>query len=361
MAALDIVQTRLRNQHLARQSYDDPARLVEWLGAVQAQDYPAAKWAVGQRVRGSTDASIEQAVADGSILRTHVLRPTWHFVPAADIRWMLALTAPRIKAAGAHWHRRLGLDGAFVARSYDALARALEGGKHMTRPQLAAALERAGIATKQDDLVRYGFIFMQAELDAVLCSGPTVGKQTTYALLEERAPKTAPLERDEALARLAGRYFASHGPATLHDFVWWSGLTVADARAGLEMARPQLAHEDIEGRTYWFSEGRPAAEGASQEAYLLPNYDEYIVGYTNRNDIFDSAHVEKLDSRGNVLFNHTIVIDGRIAGTWKRALKKDTVVIEASPFAPLGERESRALAAAAERYAAFMGVQLRMR
>ena len=358
MTNLDIAHQRLHNQLITQRMFEKPGDVVQWLGAVQAQDYTAAVWAVGLRLQGATDDTIaddiEQAFADGAILRTHVMRPTWHFVSPADIRWLFALTAPRVNAGNASWYRKLELDDAVFTRSNAVLAKALQGGKQLTRVELVSVLQQAGIAT--DELQRFTYIMMRAELDGIVCSGARQGKQFTYALLEERAPKARTLDRDrdEALAEFARRYFTSHGPATLQDFVWWSGLTVADARAGLEMVKSQFMHEVIDGQTYWFSPSTPPAKDISQAVYLLPNFDEYIVGYTNRSAVFNASHTKKLDSRGNVLFNHTIVLDGRVVGTWKRTLKKDTVIITASLFIPLNEAETRALAASANCYGAFL-------
>ncbi len=353
MTGLDIVQQRLHNQYISQQTFASPDDVVQCLGAIQAQDYAAAKWALGLRMQNATDDDIEQAFSSGAILRTHVMRPTWHFVSPADIRWQLALTAPRVKAASAYWYHRLELDETLFARSNAALVKALQGGQQLTRPELIPVLQQAGITT--DGEQRLTYIIMRAELDGVVCSGARRGKQFTYALLDERAPQARTLDRDEALAELSRRYFTSHGPATLQDFVWWSGLTMADAKTGLAMVKSQFAHEEIDDQTYWFAPSTLCTKDTPQTAYLLPNYDEYIVGYTNRSAIYSAIHNEKLDSRGNVLFNHTIIIDGRIVGTWKRTLKKDAVVIAPDFFVSPGEAEVRAFVASVERYGKFVG------
>ena len=351
MTNLDIAHQRLYNQYIASPTFEKPVDVVQWLGAVQSQDFAGAKWALGLRMQGATDESIEQAFADGTILRTHVMRPTWHFVAPADIRWMLTLTAPRINAFNASYYRKLELDDALFRHSNAVLEKALQGGKQLTRPELVSVLKLAGIAT--DDLLRSTFIIMRAELDGIVCSGARRGKQFTYALLDERAPQARTLDRDEALAEFARRYFTSHGPATLQDFVWWSGLTVADARAGLEMVTPQLMHEVVGGQTYWFSPSTPPAKDLSQMAHLLPDYDEYIVGYTNRGAVFDASHTKKLD-RGSNILNYTMVLDGQVVGTWTRTMKKDAVIITPNFFTPLNKAETRAFAAAANRYGAFL-------
>jgi Winged helix DNA-binding domain len=352
MANLDIAHLRLHNQLISQQMFERPGDVVQWLGAVQAQDYAAAKWAVGLRLSGASNDDIEQACDNGQLLRTHVMRPTWHFVSPADIRWMLALTAPRVKAALSYYDRKLELDNATLMSSNAALVKALQSGNQLTRPELASVLKLAGIAT--DDLQRLTHLLMHAELDGVVCSGARRGNQFTYALLDERAPQARTFDRDEALAELARRYFTSHGPATLQDFVWWSGLTVADARSGLEMAKSQLVHEAVDGQIYWLSASTPPMKDLSQTTYLLPNYDEYVVGYTDRSAVFDESHTKKLDARGNVLFNHIVVVDGQVIGTWKRTMKKEEVTITPSFFIEMDEDKQRAFDVAAERYGVFL-------
>ena len=253
---IDLVRMRLRNQKLARSEFREPGDVVAWLGAAQAQDYPSAKWAIGMRANGITDADVERAFNEGTVLRTHFLRPTWHFVTPADIRWMLTLSGPRVHAVNASYYRKFGLDSATLARSRATLERALQSGTHLTRSELASALRRAGIAA---DGPRLAYLVMHAELDQVICSGARRGKQFTYALLDQRVQGVATVARDEALAELTRRYFSSRGPATLRDYVWWSGLTVRDARAGIEMAgsrnrarsagRPELLVRAIESRS----------------------------------------------------------------------------------------------------------------
>ncbi len=349
---LDILGLRLSNQRLSGKPFQRPEEVVKWLGAVQAQDYAAGKWALGLRTRELTDACIEQAFDRGAILRTHVLRPTWHFVLPEDIHWMLALTAPRVKAVMAHNEPRLGLDSALYTRTNDLLAKALQGGNQLTRQELASVLRRAGI--RLDDTLRLGHMMMRAELDAVICSGARRGKQHTYALLDEQAPHARILAREEALAELARRYFTSRGPATLNDFAWWSGLTVADGSRGVDMNASLLSRRVVEGRTYWFAES-PAAKIDSPFARLLPNYDEYIVGYTDRSAIFDLARARELDPRGIVFFLHTILIDGRIVGVWKRTFQKEGVLITTKTLDGLSEAESQALAGAIRRFGEFLG------
>lgn len=350
----DIIRERLTNQRLTTAPFRQPAEVVAWMGAVQAQDYPAAAWALGLRMQEATEAAIDQALAEGSILRTHIMRPTWHFVTPADIRWLLALTAARVRAASASMYRQLELDDALFRRSHAVLTNALQGGKQLTRAELVAALQQAGIdATEQ---LRFTYIMFQAELDGIICSGPRRGKQFTYVLLDEVVPPTPPLDREAALAELTRRYFRSHGPATVADFVWWSGLTAADARTGLALVDGQFEQEEIDGQRYWFAPDTTPTPASAPTVHLLPNYDEYLVAYTDRSAAIGPIPPEKLDSRGNILFNHTVVLDGRVVGSWKRTLKKATVVLEPTLFTSLTEAETQTLTAAAARYGAFLGL-----
>jgi hypothetical protein len=283
------------------------------------------------------------------------MRPTWHFVSPTAIRWLLALTAPYINATNAYYYRQQALDDATLMRSNDVLAKALQGGKQLTRPELVSVLQQAGIAS--DNLLRFTYIVMHAELDGIICSGARRGKQFTYALLDERAPQATILERDEALAELARRYFTSHGPATMQDFAWWSGLPVADARMGLAMVGSQLTHEVVDDQTYWFSPSTlstPPAKELAQAAYLLPNFDEYTVGYTDRSAVFDMSLAHKLDARSNSLLSYIMVLNGQVVGTWKRTIQKNAVIITPNLFTPLNWDETRAFAATANRFGAFL-------
>ena len=354
MTSADIAHQRLHNQHLAGAPLATPEEVVRRLGAVQAQDYLAAQWALGLRLAGARDTDIDQAFTAGTILRTHVMRPTWHFVTPADIRWLLALTAPRVHAANAAIYRRLGMDEALIARSQAALAAALQGGKQLTRAELGTVLEEAGISVREE--LRLGYFLMRAELDELICSGGRRGKQFTYALLAERAPKARMLPREEALAELTRRYFTGHGPATLKDYRWWSGLTMADAKAGIELVKADLIQEVIDGQTYWRADSPPFARDPVPTAYLLPNYDEYTIGYAGHDPIFDAQEAQRLDPEGRTYYGHAMLLDGRIAGAWKRTLQKGAVVLTFQPLNPFSDTEQQAVAMAARRYGAFLGL-----
>jgi len=335
---------------LGKRKCKTPGDVVAWLGAVQAQDFAAAKWALGMRMDKATDADIEKAFNDGAILRTHVMRPTWHFVAPQDIRSLLALTAPRVHAANAHMYRKLELDNDLLSRCHAVFTKALRGKNYLTRSELANCLAENRIKAAGQKLA---YIVMHAELEAVICSGPRRGKQFTYALLEERAPQAKKLRRDEALAQWARRYFASHGPAQLKDFVWWSGLTLQDAQRGVDLAAPQLAHEIIDGKTYWFFPNTKTIKPQAPAALLLSIYDEYTIAYKDRSALGGERYAEKLLAMGNAL-NSVLILDGKIAGTWKRVIKKGMVEITMNPFSPLRKDEHEAVKAAVAGYGEFL-------
>jgi len=358
---------RLHNQRLARSDFRRPADVVTWLGAVQAQDYPAAKWALGLRAPGLTDEDVEKAFAEGSILRTHVLRPTWHFVTPADIRWMLALSAPRLHKASGPYNRALGLDDALLKRCRAAIERALRDGKQLTRAEMGASLRGGGIDVSGPAL---GQVMMHAELEAIVCSGARKGNHSTYALLEARAPRGRIVTRDEALGQLARRYFASHGPATLRDYVWWSGLVVGDARRGIEIAGRDLERRAIDDLTYWSAAGAAGTTARSARgAHLLPNYDEYLVAYRDRDAVVEPsrraaasrprasrprATRPRATPRGSDVFAHSLVVGGVLTGSWTRTHQQNAATVDVVTYRRLDPADRKAVAAAAERYGRFM-------
>jgi hypothetical protein len=344
----EIAGRRMRSQRLWGGSLETPEEVVGWLGAMQAQDFRVATWSVAQRARDVDEVAMAHAFSDGAILRTHLLRPTWHFVLPSDIRWLLALTAPRVNAASAYQYRRLELDHEVFARSNAVLAGAVTGGRHRTRKELAGVLDGARIPA---DGLRLGYLIMRAELDAVLCSGAPRGKKQTYALLEERAPTAPVLDRDEALARLTRRYFTSRGPATLRDYARWSSLKVADARAGIERVATELEQTVVDGRTYWFG---PRSRGSSPRrprVDLVQGLDERIMSYSESRDV-DLV----LDARAGALVTHAVLLDGRLAGHWRPVWKRGSVLVATWLSRRFVGAEARALDAAARRFGRFLGV-----
>ncbi|OGO29815.1 MAG: hypothetical protein A2Z16_13015 [Chloroflexi bacterium RBG_16_54_18] len=358
MKLTDIPHLRLYNQHIRDPLPGKPEDVVSWLCAVQAQDYAGAKWSLGLRLQNASDAEIEQAFAAGSILRTHLLRPTWHFVTPEDIRWLLMLTAPRVHAVNASMYRKLELDSTVFTQCNKSLATALQGGWKSTRDELRDVLLKAGIEVHHGQ--RLAYIMMNAELEGLVCSGGRRGRQFTYALLDERAPNSRILLREEALSELARRYFTSRGPATVHDFSKWSGLTLTDARGGLENIQTGLHQELVNGQVYWFSEPTLSAAENTHVAYLLSVYDEYISSYKDHSPIAAPEVGSRLAAMGNALQN-IIVLDSHIAGTWRRILTKHAVVIEVNPFSILSDSDELRLADAARRFGEFVGLPVEMR
>jgi hypothetical protein len=354
MKPLDICRQRLENQHLIGQRLEKPSEVVALLGAVQAQDYSGAKWAVAQRTLGATDTDVEKEIGEGAILRTHVLRPTWHFVTPADIRWMLALTAPRVKAILSYYDRTLGIDEKELRRSRAVFIKSLRDGKQLTRSELSQALTRARIRT--DDGQRLARLVMHAELDGLICSGERRGKQFTYALLDERAPAARVPERDPSLGELATRYFTTHGPATSDDFAWWSGLTKTDAKRGIEIAGSKLEHRSIGGRRYSFPPTTRVVKERSPIARLLPPFDEYFVGLKDRTAMEARLRSANAKAKVGLPSGAPLLIDGQVLGVWKRTLKLKSVAVEVEPLLHLGKREQRAVGHEIEKYGAFVGL-----
>ena len=350
--ALRIARRRLHTQHLASNPLPRPEDVVGWFGAVQAQEYGPAKWAIGQRCESMTDAAVEKAFADGAILRTHVLRPTWHFVRPADIAWMLELTAPRVFTQSASYYRNVGLDEATLQKSSKIIEKALRGDNHLTRKELKQILEKSGFDL---DAMRMSFITMFAELRGVVCSGARQGKQQTYALIEERAPNARVLEADQALMEALHRFYVSHGPATLKDFCWWSSLKVADARRGLEMVGSRLSSEEIDGVRYWFSDSVSTSETNSSRITLLPQFDEYVVAYKDSRKVIDAAGVA--EALGGDPLLSAIVADSQVIGRWKPTVRADEVVIAAELYVDVDDKQRRALQESATEYGDFLGLR----
>jgi hypothetical protein len=348
-----IAHRRLAGQSLVGPPADSARALVARLRAVQAQDYAGARWAIGQRVRGATDASIAQACDAGTLIRTHLLRPTWHLVAAEDLRWMLALSGPRVQQLNAGRYRGLGLDAATLRVGHDAVARALADGAVATAAELGAAVERAGISLAEPQ--RLAHLLMHAELAGLVCSGPRRGAQHGYVLLDARVPAAAPRDRDDALRELALRYFPTRGPATAHDFAWWSGLTVGDARRAAELAAPDVVREEIDGRPHWGPAEPPAVDVREPRAHLLPNYDEYFIGFRDRGAILQAVARDALPvDRGEVLSAHLVVLDGQVVGGWRRVQTARASTVRVTPAVALRDADRAAVEAAAARYGAFL-------
>lgn len=349
---MNIATYRLYNQQISQSRFHTPEQVLAWLGGIQGQDYAGAKWSIGLRLPSATDADVERAIAGRRIVRTWPMRGTLHFVAAADVRWIMALTSPGNITGSARRRRNLELDDKTLARCREVFSKVLHGGKQKTRDEMHAALESAGISTAGQ---RGYHILWNSALHGLICFAATSGKEQTFALLDEWVAPTQDKTRDEALAELALRYFSSRGPATIQDFIWWSGLSAGEARGGFEAIKSHLQQETLNKQTYWMPPDIAVPKNAPN-AFALPGFDEYLLGYKDRSAVLDAAHAEKVCPGGNGVFASTIVIDGRVVGTWKRTIKKSAIEISATPFTTLNKGERHAFNKAAERYAAFMGL-----
>ena len=350
---------RLRNQRVAGGRFAKPGDVVRHLGAMQAQDYHQALWAIGSRMEEATVADIERSIADRDIVLTWPLRGTIHAVPPEDAGWMLAALAPRVLAGDKRRLEQLELTPDILERSKALVLRALGERKLVKRPDLMQLLEDAGIRT--DGRRGYHILWRLAQ-EGLICLGPREGKQQTFVLLDEWAPPARNVPRDEALAMLAERYYAGHGPATAQDLAWWAGLTLTDARKAAELARGRLESTVIGDETYWCA---PRATGVRDEedpssepsVYLLAGFDEFILGYKDRSAVLREEHARYVTPGNNGVFMPMIVIDGHVAGIWKRTIKTKGVDIDLHPFAKQEDRADE-LQAAAEKYGAFLGLPL---
>jgi hypothetical protein len=355
MTTSQLLNLRLHNQQISDTRFRHPAEIVEWMVAMQAQEYAMTKWAIGLRLPGTDETAVEHAFNSGAILRTHVLRPTWHFVTPADIRWLLALTAPRVHAANAFMYRKLELDAALFKRSHATLLNALGEGRPLSRVALQAALKRVGIAASG---LRLGYLMMHAELEGLICSGPREGRQFTYALLDERAPRARVLDREAGLAELTRRYFASRGPATAADFAYWSGLTLADAKTGIASLGPEFTHETIDGKAHVFPVTGAKTGSRPHSTFLMPDYDEYGMSYRDRSALRCTLPPKQKAEVSELRFARMIVVDGRIVGTWQRSLDANRVTIETDYMTSPSPSMRRKVTAAARRFSSFIGLSL---
>ncbi len=365
METRDITSNRLSSQHISLDSRVKSADdVLSSLGAVQAQDYPAALWAIGLRCRDSTTkADVERAIAERKISRTWLMRGTLHFAPSRDIHWMLRLFAPRLVNTAISRDRHLGLADDVIGKAEAMFAKALRGNKQLTRDEMHHVLEKGGIKVARQ--LGYHMIY-RAAWDGLICFGAHQGKQPTFELLDERIPRKSEVPEAQALTELAFRYFTSHGPATIKDYVWWSGLKVSDAKAGIERASPKLVSEQIDGKTFYMAKPqRPSNKG---EVHLLPAFDEYLVGYNDRSAMLRNPATQRMLRSGKIVFTHSngiflpvVVAEGEVVGTWKRKNERGKVVVVIRPFAKLDAGRMRGVREAAKRYEDFLEVPVETR
>lgn len=323
-----MIDIRLQSHQLTTPRFAEPRELVAWMGAMQAQNYSMAKWAIGVRLSTPSLERVERALAQGEIIRTHIMRPTWHFVAAEDLRWMLKLTGPRVKAAGESWCKQFGIKEEEYRKCNRQFEKMLIGNRHLTREEMGEELERAKCLVHKERLKYYIF---RAEAEGILCSGADKGKSNTYALLEERVRPVPDISREEALTKLARNYFRSHSPASLQDFIWWSGLLISEAKQAIALLQGELRKEFTDAKEVYVHdscEGKPVTDPV---LHLLPSYDEYLISYKERSSVLDPAHYSKAFNNWGI-FYPVILYNGRIIGNWKNTGQKNRLKVETSFF-----------------------------
>ncbi|PHV06867.1 hypothetical protein CSQ96_12830 [Janthinobacterium sp. BJB412] len=342
------ISARLHNQGLLGNTFTSAQQLLSWMGSIQAQDYASAKWAIGARMPNETDASVTQAINDGKIVRTWLMRGTIHLVATEDVRWMNTLTAPGNVVASTPRRQQLGFDERTILRSHAILSVALKGGKQRTREELYTLLEDKGISTTDQ---RGYHLLWRAAQDGVLCFA---GQR--FVALDDWVPAQAPMERDQALGELAKRYFQSRGPATLKDFQWWSGLTASDAERGFDVIKAELEMHTYDGHELWAMPGEPPT--FQYHGAALPAFDEYLLGYKERGMVLDPLYNNRVCPPANGLFQPLMLIQGKVVGTWKRDSGKDIITIKTEPFVALNPKETRLFALALEEFSKFHGKKI---
>jgi hypothetical protein len=355
MNSSDIRLLRLQNQHLIGKKFKLPSEVVGHLGAVQAQDYFGSMWSVGQRMENATESMIEEAFNSGAIIRTHIMRPTWHFILPEDLIWMQELTKHRVKQLMNTYNKKLELTDEVFQKSNKIIVKSLQNNNYLSRQELKKILEGIGIKT---DVQRLAHIIMYAELDALICSGPRRGKQFTYALVNERIQRSKKLNHDEALALLTLKYFQSHGPAQIKDFSWWSGLTMKESTEGVELIKSKLRADVIDGKTYFSNLTTNYEIPTSSPAFLLSIYDEYTIAYKDRSALGGERFIEQFISMGNLL-TAVMILNGEVVGTWKRKLTKGSVEVVLRPLRKLTKLENDAFAVAIIKYGEYLRLQVK--
>jgi hypothetical protein len=349
MTSKDILQHRLLNTGIAQPGFTTPEQVVSHLCAMQSQDWSMGKWAIGLRLPGSTESDVEKAFNDGRILRTHVLRPTWHFVTPADIRWLLAVSAPRVHTMNGMYYRKFELTDSVLRKSLDIMRKELAGNNYKTREQLNEKFAKAKI---EADRLRLSYIMMHAELEGHICSGPRDGKQFTYALMDDRAPKSKALSHDKAVLKLTQIYFSTRGPATAADMAWWSGLKMTDIKKAIASLDESFQSVEFNGATYiWHARELPVWKGMT-DTFLVPDYDEYGIGYKDRTVYNHPKWKQPLSVAGQEYY-HALVVDGYLGGKWSKVLKKEKPVVTVTPLPKLPKKYGGEISKAVKRYNAF--------
>lgn len=350
MTQKNISNSRLISQGIVDPISDSPKEIVNRMGALQAQDFNMAKWAIGLRLRNPTEQKIDSAIDSAEIIRTHVLRPTWHFISSDDIYWMLDLTASRILSSMKGRNKQLELSSNVFKKVNKIIEKILTGNKSLPRRELVNEINKAKIKTDNN---RLSHILLNAELEGLICSGKMKDNQTTYALLNERVEKPKPIKKEEGLYKLSTKYFQSHFPATLQDFCWWSGLSFSNAKQALELIKDHFICEKLHEQEYWLPNSFVLKKTYKESAFLLPAFDEFLISYKDRSAAILHEHQRKAFSN-NGIFWPTIVIDGQVKGLWKREIKRETVVIEPDLFDKKNDKDKELIKEAAENFGSFL-------
>lgn len=345
-----ISDIRSTSQQITNPEFNNPKDLVAWMGAIQAQDYNMAKWAIGIRLKSSSLKNVEKALQTGEILRTHIMRPTWHFVPAEDIRWMLKLSVRNVKNALRSYSKYLEIPDDLYTKCNKELEKLLRDNNHLTKEEIANNLINSGII-KTDRVV--SCIMTCAEAEGIVCSGIDKTKKVTFALIDERAPHAKELHKDDALAKLAQRYFRSHSPASLLDFSWWSGLTITESRHAIHLIASELIDEKFKSEKLYVQESYNKKIKTDDKLYFLPSYDEYLISYKDRTSVLDLEHQPKAFSM-NGIFHPVILYKGKIIGNWKKTLQKKQIVVETSFFKSDFEMDETKIQNAENQYKTFI-------
>ena len=352
MINTDISKYRLISHRIVRTKFENPQDIAGYFGAMQSQHFEMSQQAIGLRLSGNNQ-QVANSINNHEILRTHILRPTWHLVSSKDIRWMLELSAPYVKRKVFSMSRKYGLNDKVLSKCYKGIEKALQNSNYLTRSAIMEELVAKGIITNESSST---LVMMNAELDGIVCNGPMLGKQLSYALLDEKVPPAKSVTKDEALAKLARRYFISHGPATIKDFIWWSGLTAADAKIALEITKNEYDTLELNGTTFFFKYTNSIDENISKLPVFLPAFDEFIVSYTDRSATLTSEIAKQAITK-NAIFKPTIIADGKVIAIWKANKNKTHIKIEIEYFGKQKQSLLEQIQKSAEKYAEYMGIE----
>jgi hypothetical protein len=339
----------LYSQHIANKTITEPSEIVSRMGGIQSQDERSARWSIGLRVPGSTDSEISTSINNREILRTWLFRGTLHYVAQADIFWLLKLLTPHVIKGNARRYEQLGLDEEVFKKSRAVLPQFLRKNQESDRSELKNAFNAAGISTEGQQLP---YLFQRAALDGLIYISGMRGREMTFRLLSDLNLQKPDLDQNDLLAKLTERYFREHGPAKIRDFAWWSGLPINVARKGLAGCAA-LQEMVLGGENYWYLDGT-SVKDVEHFACLLPPFDEYLLGYRDRDLVLDPAFAKQVNRGGGVL-KPTLLLGGRVAGIWRKIDQRDQLQVEIQPFTPLSRTDQELIEQAAQRLGEFYG------